>query len=131
MNQIEKNIIKSFGLAKKDIKELEGRISSLVSSQSRIKKTLGELNKRELQLYQNLQKIKTNKQKKARAKPKPKKKVIAKKKHHTIYVAPKEGKKFHLKNCPFAQNIKPKNKIVFRSKTKALNAGFRPCTCIK
>ncbi len=131
MNQIEKNIIKSFELVKKDIRDLEDKLNSLVGSQGRIKKTLGELNERELQLYKNLQKMKAVKPKKSRAKPKPKKKVIAKKKHHTIYVAPKEGKKFHLKNCPFAQNIKPKNRIVFKSKTKALNKGFKPCECVK
>lgn len=129
MNQIERNIIKSFQMAKRDIRKLEGKLNSLVGSQDRIKKTLSELNERELQLYKNLQKMKAVKPKKARAKPK--KKAIVKKKHHTIYVAPKEGKKFHLKNCPFAQNIKPKNRIIFGSKTKALNEGFRPCKCIK
>jgi methylphosphotriester-DNA--protein-cysteine methyltransferase len=47
-----------------------------------------------------------------------------------IYVAPKDGKTFHLDNCPFAKNIKPKNKRSFSSKTKALNEGFKPCDCV-
>ena len=65
---------------------------------------------------------------------KKKEKVIVrtnKKRAHKIFVAPKEGKVFHLSNCPFAQNIKPKNKVTFKSKTKALNEGFKPCKCIK
>ena len=43
----------------------------------------------------------------------------------------KTGKKFHIEACPFAKNIKPKYKIRFKSKTKALNEGYKPCNCVK
>jgi len=59
----------------------------------------------------------------------------AKKEHKTVhrkhFLASKEGKKFHTVNCPFAQNIKPKFKVTFKSKVKALNIGYKACSCIK
>ncbi|MBU0456944.1 MAG: hypothetical protein ABH824_02660 [Nanoarchaeota archaeon] len=47
------------------------------------------------------------------------------------YVASKEGKVVHIKECPFAKNIAEKSRIVLRSKTKALNEGYKACSCIK
>jgi methylphosphotriester-DNA--protein-cysteine methyltransferase len=52
-----------------------------------------------------------------------------KKAKHTHYLASKTGKTFHVKNCPFAKNIRPKSKIIFKTKTKALNKGYKPCKC--
>jgi hypothetical protein len=49
----------------------------------------------------------------------------------TKYVASKEGKSFHIEECPYAQNIKPKSKVRFSSKTDALNKGYKPCNCVK
>ena len=48
-----------------------------------------------------------------------------------IFAASKEGKKFHMVKCPFAQNIKPKSKVNFKSKNAAFNKGYKPCKCIK
>jgi chromosome segregation ATPase len=63
-------------------------------------------------------------------------KVVAEKKANGkhkkyIYVASKSGKKFHVKNCVFAQNIKPKSMVKFHSKDAMLNKGYKPCKCIK
>lgn len=55
------------------------------------------------------------------------KKVVKK---ATKFVASKTGKKFHVENCIFAKNIKPKSKKIFKSKTAALNQGFKPCHCV-
>ena len=47
------------------------------------------------------------------------------------FVASKSGKTVHESNCPFAKRIKPKSKVIFSSKNKALNAGYKACDCIK
>jgi len=47
------------------------------------------------------------------------------------YLASTESDKFHDIHCPFAQNIKPKTKIIFKSKDTALNKGYKPCKCVK
>ncbi|MBU0456943.1 MAG: hypothetical protein ABH824_02665 [Nanoarchaeota archaeon] len=48
-----------------------------------------------------------------------------------IYVASKDGKTLHIKNCPFAKKIGEESRIIFRSKTKAFNSGYKACSCIK
>ena len=48
----------------------------------------------------------------------------------SFFVASKESNKFHIPECPFAKNILPKNKIVFKSKEEAIEAGFKPCRCV-
>jgi len=127
MVDIERSVIKSFNLAKRDIYDLKGKVENLMDMQRELQKRLGGLRADEVKLYEMFHK----KSPKKRAKAKAKKKKIIIKRHHAIYVAPRGGHKFHLRNCPFAQNIKPKNLIRFKSKTKALNKGFKPCTCIK
>ena len=46
------------------------------------------------------------------------------------YVVSKQGSKVHQANCLFARNISKKNKIIFSTKTKALNAGYKLCSCL-
>jgi hypothetical protein len=48
-----------------------------------------------------------------------------------MYVASKEGKKFHMSKCPYAQNIKSKSRVRFGTKDAALNKGYKPCNCVK
>ncbi len=43
-----------------------------------------------------------------------------------IVVASKNGSKYHLTNCPGAQQIKKENKIQFESSVKAEEAGYTP-----
>ncbi|NTV24009.1 MAG: hypothetical protein HGA85_06605 [Nanoarchaeota archaeon] len=67
-------------------------------------------------------------------KDKPKKvveKVFVKVGNKRSYIGSDTSMKFHDSICPFAKNIKPKNKINFKSKTKALNLGYKACNCIK
>jgi hypothetical protein len=117
MNQLEENIVNSFRMAKTDIMKLQNDFIELNHAHQRVLEILNELNTREAQLYQRLKNM-----------PKPDTKVVAQKK---VYVASKSATKFHLSNCPFAQNIKPKSKQVFVSKVKALNQGYKPCNCVK
>lgn len=128
MANIEKRVIKSFNLAKEDIFDLKGKVGIILDMQQKLEKRLSDLRKDEVRLYEMLHKI--NPLRKIASKPK-KTKLPVKMHHHALYMAPKGGKKFHIRNCPFAQNIKPKNQIKFKSKTKALNKGFKPCKCIK
>ncbi len=46
------------------------------------------------------------------------------------FVASKTASKFHTKDCAFASNIKPKNRLTFASKNTALNNGFKRCACV-
>ncbi len=47
-----------------------------------------------------------------------------------LFVASKNGGKFHKPNCPYARNIKPKDQIKFTNKNSALNKGYKACKCI-
>ena len=63
-----------------------------------------------------------------------KKQIIVKKiakKAAKKFIAHKITKKLHDPHCPYAKNILPKTKRLFRSKTAALNKGFKLCTCLK
>ena len=67
----------------------------------------------------------------SRFKPKVVQKIVYKKASKTTnFVAAKGGKKFHRPSCPFAKNILPKKKLVFKSKDAALNNGFKECKCL-
>ena len=46
------------------------------------------------------------------------------------FVAARGSTKMHDSKCPFARNIKPKNKVVLKSKVTALNQGFKLCSCL-
>ena len=104
-------------MAKTDIMKLQTDLIELNQAHQRVLEIMDELNARETQLYNRMKNM-----------PKPETKIVAQKK---VYVASKAGTKFHLSNCPFAQNIKPKSKQVFVTKTTALNHGLKPCNCVK
>lgn len=57
--------------------------------------------------------------------------VIRAKPNRSKFVASKTASKFHVEQCPFAKNIKPKAKITYLSKVKALNEGYKPCSCVQ
>lgn len=128
MDQLERNIMESFRLAKSDIIKLQNKIIELGQTQKKIIESLDTLRAREALLSQKVREVSF------RAVKKPVQKTIIRtvgKKVKKVYVGSKESKKFHVDNCPFAQNIKPKTKVVFESKTNALNEGYKPCHCIK
>jgi len=117
MEKVEVNIIHSFKLAKADIIRLQGDYM--------------ELKKNQLRILEKLIKLEAKKPVKEIKIVKVKKPVLKRHGVRKTYVASKEGKKFHVSNCPFAQNIKPKTRIKFKTKTRPLNLGYKPCSCIK
>lgn len=53
-------------------------------------------------------------------------------KKETVLVASKEGGKYHKAACGMVNNIKPENKITFKTKAEAEKAGYTPCgMCFK
>ncbi|MDD5086233.1 MAG: hypothetical protein PHV16_00610 [Candidatus Nanoarchaeia archaeon] len=126
--QLKENLVNSFRLAKTDIIETKQDVISISRTQESIIETISQIKEEQARL---VEKVKVLEKKAAEEK---KEKVVVKsngKRAQKIFVAPKNGSLFHEKNCPFAQNIKPKNKLTFKSKVKALNEGFKPCKCIK
>jgi len=140
MDQLEENITKSFRLAKNDIIQLQNQVIELSKNQERIMEIVSKIKDVKPQVVkvkQEAQKVKVVRVKAAPQKVKvvrvktPQKIKIVNKYPHKRYVAAKEGKKFHIRDCPFAQNIKPKGKITFKAKKTALNAGYKPCNCVR
>ena len=127
MNQLEINVVESFRLAKNDIIRMQNTIATLTQQQEKLLEIIGDNRVKETSLYQTVKslsyKVHTLDQKKQ---------AVAKKSvHKKKFLASKTGKKVHESNCPFAKNIKPKSRVVFQSKTKAFNAGYKACDCIK
>ena len=143
MNQIEKNIIYSFSLAKSDIMKIQRDLLQLSQVQKNMISLLDGIKNDKVKLNAKIRELELKlRQKKAKVAPIPRtrkvvkvvkvvKKVVKSKPKRKIFLASKTGKSFHTKNCPFAQNIRPKSKIIFKTKTKALNEGYKPCDCIK
>ncbi len=137
MKQIEENVMHSFRLAKSDIIKLQNEVVMLSQTQERVMEMVDELKSYEQKLYQYIKEVSkryaTNPKtiiKTIRTRPKTVIKTITNK-PKKIFVASKEGKDFHMPKCPFAQNIKPKSKKVFKSKSSALNKGYKACKCVK
>ena len=125
MNQLEENIVNSFRLAKSDIIRLQNGFLKLSQTQERMLEMLNRLDSNQVNLY--------NRVKKSKRATKSKTKTIVKtvtKRANKNYVAAKGGNKFHIESCPFAQNIKPKNRVKFKSRIKALNEGLKACKCV-
>lgn len=128
MDQLEQNIVNSFRLAKSDIIALKSEVIKSSENQKKIIQQLDQLGLRLVQL-QN----KSNKPRVVVHREISPPKIITKTVFKTAkkrFVASKKGKDFHIRNCPFARNIKPKAKLHFHSKNAALNKGFKPCKCI-
>ncbi len=143
MEQIEQNVMDSFRLAKTDIIKLQNDILELNRSQTKIIELVRGLRASELYFHQKVKQLNSAKAieykrpvivKKniiravAKAPVKPVRHFARK---HLVIVATKGSNKFHKVNCPYAKNIKPKNKIRFHSKVKALNEGFKACQCVQ
>ena len=126
MNQLEENIVRSFRIAKSDILKLQNTVSLLSENQERLMAVLNDVQNKENKLYNKMsEKPKTVTKTRTITKTVPAKRV------KQTFVASKTGMKLHEVSCPFAKNIKPKSKVVFKSKTKALNEGFKLCECLK
>ena len=108
----------SFRLAKKDIIKLQNEVIETNQTQKKLIAKLDSLAAKLSKAPKTVQKTKTIVKTVSKH---------AKKK----FVASKEGKKFHMTHCPFALNIKPKSKVIFKSRDTALNNGYKPCKCVK
>lgn len=142
MKQIEENTMHSFRMAKSDIIQLQNDFIALSRSQSRMFEMLQRMGKHETMLLHKIAQLESRKPMIVRQvinKEVPKQITIkapevekqSKKPVRKVYIAAKGSNKIHLKNCPFAQNIKPKNRLVFKSKIKPLNLGYKACKCVK
>lgn len=130
MKQIEQNVMNSFRLAKRDIIQLQTDFLELSQTQEKIMETLKAINSRESKLNEKIKDIDFKVYKKLNGKPKTIVKTVTKR-PKKVFVVSKEGSKFHIAKCPFAQNIKPRSKRIFKSKNAALNKGYKACNCIK
>ncbi|RME77918.1 hypothetical protein D6774_02800 [Candidatus Woesearchaeota archaeon] len=131
MKQFEKNIRRSFHMVKKDIMRTHQEILALSQTQEKLLEIIDELRKNQEQLNAKINALeKKSKSAKAVTKIVEKKVKTPSKSSKKTYWASKTGKKFHDKHCPFAKNIKPKSRIVFKTKNTALNKGFKPCSCV-
>ena len=122
MNQLEENITESFRRAKSDIINLQSQVLELSQKQEEILKVLMETRDKNSVLYHRVKELKSKDMK-----------VPVKIVNRCItneFVASKTGKKFHITACPFAKNILPKSKVQFKSKVKALNEGYKACSCV-
>lgn len=107
MKQIELNVRKSFAEVRKDIIEIKNQLLKISETQQKLQKSISK------NINSN---NKTKVVEKCRVKE---------------YVASKTGKSFHIPSCPYAQNIKPKHKVKFKSTTAARNAGYKSDSCVK
>ncbi|MBW2992306.1 hypothetical protein KY345_03770 [Candidatus Woesearchaeota archaeon] len=131
-NQLQENIINSFGLVKSDIIKIQGKVISIEEFQKRLLEKVKAMEHKLERLNTIVSKL--NKKPKTATKKIPRKtKVVTKKipvRAKKAYIAAKTGKKFHISHCPFARNIKPKAQVRFKSKNSALNKGYKPCKCV-
>lgn len=122
MNRLEENITHSFGRAKSDIIQLQEDFLAISKSQTRMIELLSRLDANETKLYDRMKEIDARTEK-------TKLDTFRVAKRAKTFIAAKDGNKFHTTNCPFAKNIKPRNSIKFKTKTKALNKGYKACKC--
>jgi hypothetical protein len=149
MEQLEKNIIYSFGLAKKEIGGLKQNVTILNESNQKMiagmedmRIEIEDLKRKVLALSLKLEsEKKTIVVKEAPSQEKVKvikvsapktltKTVVRVQRPKKTFIASKTGKKFHMPTCIFTKNIKPKMMLKFKSKKAAMNRGYRACDCI-
>ncbi|MBT3865742.1 hypothetical protein HOF78_01415 [Candidatus Woesearchaeota archaeon] len=124
MNEVEEKLVRSFRMVREDVIRLQRKILNMEQREAQIVRILKRIDVNEHELSEKIRKLNS-----LFKKPATKKVIKITKK--TTFVAPKNGKSFHKTNCPFAKNIKPKNSLKFKTKNAALNAGFKPCQCVK
>jgi len=108
ITQVENNTIFSFGLVREDVIRLQNDILYLRKTQNSIVRAINDLKSDNLELQGKIKKLG---------------------KKEKMYVSSKAGKKFHIQECPFAQRIKPSNKIIFDNKLDAMSESFTACEC--
>ncbi|MBD3252715.1 hypothetical protein GF386_03225 [Candidatus Pacearchaeota archaeon] len=111
MHPVESRTINSFRKLKSDIIDLQNELSKTSNNHDKLMKDVLAFRGKETKVKKVVKKTA----------------VPARKK---FYVAAKEGKKYHIPECPYAKNIKPKSKLSFKTKDAALNKGYKPCSCV-
>ena len=112
MDQFERQVRKAFKKVKEDMVRLQAEMLELSREQETIMAVV-KASKRPTKTV-----VEKTVVKKVSTKPR------------VSYVAAKEGKKFHKSNCPYAKNIKPKSKVVYKTKNAALNSKYKACKCV-
>jgi len=132
---LENNVKQSFSNTKTDVVELKNQMKQVSEAIKQINANIAKLG--------DNQKVLLAKLENAAKVPMPEKaeKVIEKsiivtsaksqKQQAKEFIASSSSYKLHDPVCPFAKNIKPMNKVVFRTKAKALNLGYKLCDCMK
>lgn len=113
-NVMESNLVESFNKVKLDVNTL----SSFAEEHRGMVKTLHS-NQRKL-----LEKIQALEAELVKKKPIPNA-------NGNTYVGAATSMVLHHTVCPYSKNIKPKNKVIFKTKRKAKNQGYRLCDCLK
>ena len=106
MEKFEKNVLNSFRLAKSDIIKLQDSLMEMKRTQARI--------------LEKLAKLETKKG----SKPVVRAKRVSKKQ---IYLASKDGDKFHDAGCIALKKVERKNLVSYPTKNKAISKGLQPC----
>jgi regulator of replication initiation timing len=131
MSSIENNVIRSFELVRKDVMSLQSQINALGEAQDKVLDLIRQLRLYENELQARVSKLESSREEKPQKHSEAMTARVTAKRLPKHYVGTKSGKLFHIENCPFAQNIKPMNRVKFKSKVKALNQGLKPCKCVQ
>jgi len=136
--------------------QMQEILATIGKGQNELIRMINEAKEKEIRLCERIDELDQKLASKARAKPrvvrkivriksKPKIKIVRKivrirsrpkvkiinRAARRKFIASKKGKVLHSVNCPFSKNIKPKMRIIFKTKAKALNIGYKPCECLK
>lgn len=121
--ELEQNVITSFQLVKGDMKRLFENTKFILEQ-------IEELKAENRKLREQLSRNPAVKVVSVPAEKKTVTRRVTKARQMKNFVASKTGKKVHSPNCLHAQNISKENKVIFTTKTKALNAGYKLCSCL-
>ena len=121
--ELEQNVITSFQMVKGDMKRLFENTKFILEQ-------IEELKVENRKLREQMSKKGSVKVVKAPVQKKTVTRRVTKARQMKNFVASKTGKKVHSPNCMHAQNISKSNKVIFTTKTKALHAGYKLCSCL-
>ena len=125
VEELEQNVINSFQVVKGDMKRLFENTKFILEQIEELKRENKSLMEK-LSGEKKTQVITVE----APQQNKTVKRRVTKARQMKNFVASKDGKKVHSPNCMHAQNISKENKVIFTTKTKALNAGYKLCSCL-
>ncbi len=122
---MHRKLLKAFKKVKRDVYDLRASISMQNEAINRLND-----NQKALLARITALEAKSRQKPKTITKTKVVKKIVkvAKRKN---YVGAKSSMKLHSENCPFAKNINKSNKVIFKTKVKAFNMGYKACECLK